>query len=309
MKPQISEFSYGFALTNELVGWIPLSVAPIFPSHIEEGKAGGGYDVKLDSPAVSLFIQFKRSHWMIKRSAKEYKAIKDVGGRLNIPYYRFAIMESLLSDQHEMLLDLDNGANLVYYAAPRFHKDVEINHAWEANEVAQRSIFVAPRTIGLIDDKLHSIAFDNSQAWFCSEPNKVDSLEGQELHDKLRQALEIEQRTLGTRLGSLLSELQNAELKGREKAAERRRLGAEMRQKEQKQAMMEELPYAFSAIHSIDPRGKKTSDQDTIRPLEQEPIEFREAKQLDDHAAILRKAADFSARTFDAQMIIVQEAD
>lgn len=32
MKPEISEFSYGFALTNELVGWVALSAAPVFPS-------------------------------------------------------------------------------------------------------------------------------------------------------------------------------------------------------------------------------------------------------------------------------------
>lgn len=43
MKSDISEFSYGFALTNELVGWVNLRAAPDFPSLIEEGKPGGGY--------------------------------------------------------------------------------------------------------------------------------------------------------------------------------------------------------------------------------------------------------------------------
>jgi len=38
MTPEISEFSYGFALTNELVGWAPVAAAPLFPSLIEEGK-------------------------------------------------------------------------------------------------------------------------------------------------------------------------------------------------------------------------------------------------------------------------------
>jgi len=47
MTPDISEFSYGFALTHELIALAgePLRAAPIFPSLIEEGRAGGGYDV------------------------------------------------------------------------------------------------------------------------------------------------------------------------------------------------------------------------------------------------------------------------
>ena len=55
MAPEIPEFSYGFALTNEIVGWNGVSTAPIFPSLIEEGWSGGGYDVLLDKQ-VSCFI-------------------------------------------------------------------------------------------------------------------------------------------------------------------------------------------------------------------------------------------------------------
>ena len=126
MKPEISEFSYGFALTNELVGWVALSAAPVFPSLIEEGKAGGGYDVKLDRPGVPLFLQFKRSHCMVRRTAKEHQAVVALGGTLNVPYYRFPITEATTSDQHELLLALDDGSNLVFYADLRFPKTREI---------------------------------------------------------------------------------------------------------------------------------------------------------------------------------------
>src|SRR4051794_37173385 len=71
VTPEISEFSYGFALTNELVGWTALKAAPMFPSLIEEGKKGGGYDVKLDAPGKPLYLQFKRAHCMTRRSARE----------------------------------------------------------------------------------------------------------------------------------------------------------------------------------------------------------------------------------------------
>ncbi len=122
MQPEISEFSYGFALTNELVGWAELSVAPIFPSLIEEGKAGGGYDVKLDRPGAPLYLQFKRSECMARGSAGEIAMVHKQGGNLTVPYYRFSITEAAKSDQHELLLALDTSPNIVFYVAPRFHR-------------------------------------------------------------------------------------------------------------------------------------------------------------------------------------------
>ena len=53
MRPRISEFSYGFALTRELIvkRWegLQLTKAPYLPSLVAEGQQGGGFDVKLDS--------------------------------------------------------------------------------------------------------------------------------------------------------------------------------------------------------------------------------------------------------------------
>ena len=47
MRSQISEFSYGYALTEKLVNRTGdlIGAAPLFPSLREEGKAGNGYDV------------------------------------------------------------------------------------------------------------------------------------------------------------------------------------------------------------------------------------------------------------------------
>jgi len=130
MTPDISEFTYGFALTNELVGWMALSSVPIFPSLIEEGKASGGYDVKLDRPGVPLFLQFKRPHVMKRRSSNE---IKNLGLTLEVPFHRFAITERKRSLQHTSLVTLDNGINEVYYVAPIFHTLDVINEAWSSN--------------------------------------------------------------------------------------------------------------------------------------------------------------------------------
>ena len=57
MKPNISEFSYGYALTSELVRLFGIKGvgAPVFPSLKEEGSVG--YDVQV--PGLPLFLQFK----------------------------------------------------------------------------------------------------------------------------------------------------------------------------------------------------------------------------------------------------------
>lgn len=69
MKPDISEFSYGFALTNELIDRYRLrsAGAPEFPSPYKEGKSGG-YDVKL--VGIPVFLQFKVSDCMVKRKKR-----------------------------------------------------------------------------------------------------------------------------------------------------------------------------------------------------------------------------------------------
>ena len=61
MESTFSEFSYGFALTQELASgrFGSLVAAPVCPSLIQEGQPGGGYDVKLPLIGAPLFLQFK----------------------------------------------------------------------------------------------------------------------------------------------------------------------------------------------------------------------------------------------------------
>lgn len=291
MKPEISEFSYGFALTNELVGWVALSAAPVFPSLIEEGKAGGGYDVKLDRPGVPLFLQFKRSHCMVRRTAKEHQAVVAVGGTLNVPYYRFPITEAATSDQHELLLALDDGSNLVFYAAPRFHRRNEINQAWSRADVARRSLFVAPWTIGPLDDAQHHVAFDSGNTWLCSEPRTLEGLTSRGLEDKLNGFLKEHDQPLRERLPSLVAKMHEAERRGREKGELRRSSSA---------------PQDAPAVGTFARRFIVEGEPLAVSPPEPEPPVSREPKPLDSEAAILRQAADIATHVFETQMIIVQ---
>jgi hypothetical protein len=275
MTPEISEFSYGFALTNEIVGWAPVNAAPLFPSLIEEGKAGGGYDVKLDMPGVPLYLQFKRADCMTRRSARE---IYTLNLPLSLPFYRFKITESGRSAQHELLLALDDGACLVFYAAPRFHELAEINNAWNNNVVATRSIFVAPSSIGPLDTESHHVAYDEQRAWLCSDhPEPIDFLNSNNLIEKLRGRLQTDSRPLREKISELLEQIYSAEQRASAGAAEKRAA---------------DLGKQIEAL---------TRDAPTIPPIPTRP-----SRTLSEPERQLRELSDIAARVFDVQLIIVQ---
>jgi len=192
--PDISEFSYGFALTRELIALTEtLKAAPVFPSLIAEGKKGGGYDVNLAVPGFPLFIQFKRSECMIRRSARETKPPLNFG----TPFYRMKITEKWHSAQHEMLLELDAGPNEVFYAAPLFHTVEELNEAYLAGTVSDQSCYVRPGKIGKLDGDPHHVAFDAKRFWVCSDPREIAGVDGPHLPVVLEDRLNRRPRPFG----------------------------------------------------------------------------------------------------------------
>lgn len=262
--PEISEFSYGFALTNELVGWTTLRAAPIFPSLIEEGRAGGGYDVKLELPGIPLYLQFKRAECMTRRSAKEIRN----GASLSTPFYRFYLMEATRSDQHKLLLQLDDGSNEVYYAAPRFHKIAQINSAWNNNTVTPQSIFVTPQAIGQLNRGTHTIAYDARRAYCCSNPRLVDFFNGGGLQRRLSEKLSKEERSLRVRLPALIASARKA---SRE-------------------------------IHDED------DTEEGVQLRAPPTIETRIPRDLGPLKQQLRELADIAAKNFGCQLLIIQRA-
>lgn len=171
MKPDISEFSYGFAITRELVDWSgqPLTAAPLLPSLSKEGKLG--YDLKLDSFGFPIFLQFKTSDYMKKRNAKEVQQRV-----LDPPFYRMYLRSRRYSNQHELLLQLEDKGNLVYYVAPAFYAQQQFNAHYRKQTTAINSIFIRPCQIGEInDDDTHCVSFKNchSQAYRFSTPIQI----------------------------------------------------------------------------------------------------------------------------------------
>ena len=170
MKPDISEFSFGYAITESLIrgNAFGLEAAPVFPSLIQEGQEGGGFDVHLPFEGSPLFLQFKLSDCMVGDNAKE---ANDIG----VPYYRMHIRPLRHSLQHQMLLDLEADGRIVYYVAPKFHTSTELNEAYLGRQVAQRSIFIQPSLIGDLDNKDHYVVFkEDVEPIVCSEPKKIN---------------------------------------------------------------------------------------------------------------------------------------
>ena len=185
MNPEISEFSYGFALTAELIATCDLKAAgaPEFETQYAEGQTGGGWDVKL--PAVPIFLQFKRSYRMVRRYAQEAHLFS------GLPFFRMHLHRRDQSNQHQLLLNLEDVGHLVLYAAPGFSLSSELSDAYSTDEVTSLSLFLRPSEIQpLPDDKQHWVAFQMSpeRTYFCSTPRRIKPEKPQSLFnlDSLR---------------------------------------------------------------------------------------------------------------------------
>ena len=173
MRPGISEFSYGYAVTEALVrdASLPLTAAPVFPSLLEEGKEGGGYDLLLNGPGVPLFIQFKLAEYMTGR-----KGTPEIRDRLFTgPFYRMHLRPLRRSNQHQLLCELEAQGNPVYYIAPAFHETTALNDLYLNKQILRKSVYFKPSTIGpLPDTSDHHVAFQLSgDAYRLSDPAHI----------------------------------------------------------------------------------------------------------------------------------------
>jgi hypothetical protein len=204
MKPDISEFSYGYALTEGLIRWVgtPLTAAPVFPSLIEEGRPGGGYDVRLDHPGIPLFLQFKLSDYMRSRNAVEFRYYL-----FSLPFYRMYLRPRRQSDQHALLLDLENAGNDVFYVAPAFHRVSELNRAYISQNVLSDSIFVAPSAIGALpDDDKHHVSFRlNDRVFLLSTPVEIKAITSEDLAKHIFTQLQEKHQSGVASMDSLVS--------------------------------------------------------------------------------------------------------
>ncbi len=211
MRPDFSEFSYGFALTEALVDGRQHLVRPTFPTQREERRAG--YDVRLDYPGYPLLLQFKLCHGMRRRSAREHK---DYRLPLDLPFLRMPLMPARLSPQHAVLLAQERRGHAVFYAAPRFYRDHDFATHYRNRAIPSHSAFIRPNTIGTLPSHLdHHVAFDcnASHGWVLSEPLPVRPiLDGNGLREDMHVRLQDES-TLSARIQAAILDVTDAVIK------------------------------------------------------------------------------------------------
>jgi hypothetical protein len=177
MKIGYTEFSYGYAFTENLIRSSSSgpTTAPVFPNLVQE--ATSGFDVQIDLPGQPLFFQYKLPELMTRNAAKEISTHHLAN--ISVPFFRMPLMRRDLSDQHQILIDLEHSfPGSVFYATPCLPHVHAFNAAYAARRVHRRSAFFSPAEIGpLPDDKFHSIAYRPGMAygWFCSTPKTVQA--------------------------------------------------------------------------------------------------------------------------------------
>ena len=184
MRPEFSEFSYGYALTEALVNGQQHLVRPIFPTQRQEWY--DGYDVQLDRSGYPIFLQFKLCHGMERRTARELAHFRLP---LALPFLRMPLMPARQSPQHRRLLALEDRGEAVFYAAPRFFRDDDFATFYGHRAILSRSAFIRPSTIGPLPDVYdHHVAFDRNArcGWLLSEPKRLDQiLDGDGFHEEI----------------------------------------------------------------------------------------------------------------------------
>lgn len=154
MEPQMSEFSYGYCLTEELMEGPAhrLLGAPIFPTQRQEGQFGG-YDLEIPRNGIPLFLQFKLSDYLTRSNSLEW----NLHGQ---PYYRVFLRRRDKSDQHRLMVEWQAAGHEILYSAPVFHTQDELSARYNDARVVESSAFFRPGDIGFLqDDRQHYVTF------------------------------------------------------------------------------------------------------------------------------------------------------
>jgi hypothetical protein len=153
MKTEFSEFSYGSALSYEIMNaFLPDVVAmPLLPSSVAAGSAD--FDVHLVPDGWPIFLQFKLAEYMMTGRANYWS-------HYEAPFFRIAIRSRRHSNQHNLLRALSAAEPEVYYVAPEFYRQTEFNLAFGSNRILRESTFFSLRVLpDLTDDVQHHITY------------------------------------------------------------------------------------------------------------------------------------------------------
>jgi hypothetical protein len=192
MKPEITDIAYSTALTFELVTQYGVMIlgAPIFPSLQKEAI----YKTDMNTRGVLLFMQYKLSEHIVGTAS----SLKDDWG---VPYYRFLIHPKYKNKRHELLLNLEELNNLVYYIAPGFHTRSGLYESLMQKTLLTNSTFWSPKAIGVLPTKTNSttLSYKRGIHYGILEPGKriIDGvINGEMLRNVINDKFEANQSEL-----------------------------------------------------------------------------------------------------------------
>lgn len=158
--------------------------APQMPSPQEEAELG--FDAKLSGHWGALFLQFKISRFLTRPSAAQWPYWR-------APYYRFDVKTDEVGEndwvQHNVLVQLEMSPDLdVYYMAPSFHAQVDLDEHWDAGTILDNSVVAPPSLLGPVAPYAHHV-FTHQQGRVVafSEPTPESSLPPVAMMGRLRE--------------------------------------------------------------------------------------------------------------------------
>ncbi|NJC95763.1 MAG: hypothetical protein C3F07_13070 [Anaerolineales bacterium] len=188
MKPEITDISYSTALTFELVTRYDFFTlgAPTLPSLGKEVI----YKPNANAKGTVVFLQYRLGDHIVGAGS----SLKDQWG---IPYYRFPIQPKKKIHRHELLMNLENMNNPVFYVAPEFHTIGGLYESLMNRTVLANSTFWSPLGIGVLTAKEKNIiSYKHNTQYGILEPGNIKIehlLKGEMLLNVLKQRFETNQ--------------------------------------------------------------------------------------------------------------------
>lgn len=157
--PDFSEFSFGYAIVRQIEQqMLGQWAVPRFPTQREEADAG--YDVDFLSHGVPLFIQFKRSEVMQRRSCKEWR---DPSVSWTLPIYRMHLHQRGDYRQHMLMRALERSGNTAIYCTSTVPAKGDLDHLYATDRAFEAAAVFWPLEIDLPSlHEPHHVAFNRN---------------------------------------------------------------------------------------------------------------------------------------------------
>ena len=176
-KCEFSETQFSFCYTFEFANdYTPWSILPFFPSTYLEGQPGYGYDVRISG---NLYFQYKVPYYVTVRRTDN----KRQWDAHNQPFYRCKLNTD--DEQHELLHDLKEPTNEVYYATPEFNSNLEISRHYLNRAIVENTMLFPIEDLPPYGSGLHSMTYTQGAGFgmMFSEPVEVKRRSANELRE------------------------------------------------------------------------------------------------------------------------------